>query len=240
MSTLIKIIVTSILSLSLFSCNFNSNMGVKGNGNVITKKRSLEGSFNQIEVSRGLDIYLTQSGVEHLSVQADENLHDLIITEIEGNILKIYPAKNISYSAVQKVMVNFKNITKISSEAGSDVYGTTKISADSLKLKSTNGGDIELEVEVTTLYCEVSGGSDIKIKGTADTLIATAESGSDIHAKNLMTLFTNAKATSGSDIKVNVSKELTANAQSGGDIMYVGNPEKINKSGGVSASIKQE
>lgn len=240
MSTLIKIIITSILGLSLFSCNFNSNMGIKGNGDVITKERSLEGSFNQIEVSRGLDIYLTQSNDEQLSVQADENLHDIIITKVEDNILKIYPAENIYYSAVQKVMVNFKNVAKISSEAGSDVYGTTIIRAESLDLKSASGGDIELEVEVRTLYCEASSGSDIKVKGTADTLIASAASGSDIQAKNLVTLVTNAKAISGADIKVNVLKELTANAQSGSDITYVGNPEKINRSEGVSASIKQE
>lgn len=85
MSTLIKIIVTSILSLSLFSCNFN--MGVKGNGNVITKERMVADSFDHIEVCRGLDVYLTQNQTESLSVQADENLQDLIIRNVEGTTL---------------------------------------------------------------------------------------------------------------------------------------------------------
>ncbi|MGC1633500.1 MAG: head GIN domain-containing protein [Gelidibacter sp.] len=238
MSTLIKIIVTSILSLSLVSCSFN--LGVKGNGNVLTKERTIDRSFDQIQVSRGLDVYLTQSETESLTVQADENLHDIIITKIEGNVLKIYADKNIRYAATQKVMVNFKNISKISASSGSDVYGTGMISADNLELESASGGDIELEVHVNSLDGIASSGSDIKIKGIAKQLYAKASSGSDIDATHLTTLTTNASSSSGADIVVNVSKELTAKAESGGDIKYLGNPEKVNTSGSVSGSVKQQ
>ncbi len=48
------------------------------------------------------------------------------------------------------------------------------------------------------------------------------------------------KATSGADITVNTSKELTARATSGGDVKYYGNPEKVDKSDSSSGSIKQK
>ncbi len=100
MTTLTKILVSIVLGLLLFSCNFdfNINSGVRGNGNVTTVDRELNGDFDEIKVSRGLDVYLTQSNIESLSVQADENLHDIIMTKIEGNVLKIYADENISYS----------------------------------------------------------------------------------------------------------------------------------------------
>ena len=238
MSALIKIIVTATLSLFLISCNFD--MGVEGNGNVITKERILDGSFDQIEVSRGLDVYLTQSQTESLTVQADENLHAIIITKIDGNVLKIYADKNIRYSATQKIMVNFKNLTKISAVSGSDIYSTGIISGNDLELDSASGGDIDIQVKVTSLQCQASSGSDIKIKGTAKQLLAKASSGSDIKATNLNTLTTNATASSGADITVNVSNELTAKAESGGSIKYLGNPEKVNNSGNVSGSVSQQ
>ena len=238
MHTLIKIIVTSVLSLSLFSCNFN--MGVSGNGNVVTKQRNIEGSFNTIEVSHGLDVYLTQSETESLAVQADENLHDIIITKIEGNILKIYADKKIKYSATQKVMVNFKSISKISASSGSDIYGIGIITVENLMLESSSGGDMDLDVKVNSLQCTASSGGDLKIKGSANDLVAKASSGSDINARNLSTLTANAASSTGADILVNVSNELTATADSGGDIKYLGNPEKVNKTGSASGSIKQE
>ena len=237
MSTLIKIIVTTILSLSLFSCNF---MGVNGNGNVITKERNITSSFDHIEVSRGLDVYLTQSETESLTVQADENLHDIIITKVENNILKIYTEKNISYSEAKKVMVSFKNISKISASSGSDVYSTGFLVVDNLELDASSGADMDLEVKVKSLHCKASSGGDLKVNGIADALVAIASSGSDINARNLSTLTTNASASSGADIVVNVSQELTAKAASGADITYLGNPETINKSNEVSGSIKQQ
>lgn len=233
MSTLIKITVTAILSTLLTSCNLG--MGVMGNGNVITKERPISGSFDQIEVSRGLDVYLSQSETEGVSVQADENLHDLVIIKTEGNLLKIYADKNISHSSAKKVMINFKNISKISSSSGSDVYGTSSISGENLELHSSSGSDMALEVNVKHLRCVASSGSDLKLRGTAEVFFAKASSGSDIKADELVAAITNATASSGANIYINVLKELTAKTQSGGNITYLGNPETLNKSAGVSA-----
>ncbi|MBJ7880847.1 head GIN domain-containing protein [Gelidibacter salicanalis] len=240
MSTVIKIIIATILSFSLFSCNFNFNTGVNGNGNVITKERVLEQSFDQIEVSGGMDVYLTQSASESITVEADGNLHELIITEIENNTLKIYPSENINFNAVKKVMVNFKNVKKITSASGSDVYGTHTISQESLELQASSGGAMDLELKTKTLNCSTSSGSDLILKGTADKFHAQASSGSNINAEHLKILFANTKATSGADINVHVSDELIANTASGGDITYSGNPIKIDKSEGVSGHVKQQ
>lgn len=238
MSTLIKIIVTSILSFLLFSCNFE--LGVQGNGKVISENRTIDQSFDQIKASRGLDVFLTQNDTESLTVQADENLHDLIITKVENNILKISTKGNIGHSEAKKVMVGFKNISKISASSGSNVYSTNTILTDNLNLEATSGADMDLEITVNNLYCEASSGSDLNIKGTAENLVVKASSGSDINAGNLSTLTTNATSSSGSDIVVNVSNELIAKAESGSDITYLGNPEKVSKSSGVLGSIKQE
>ena len=215
-------------------------MGVNGNGNVTTKERIISSSFDQIEVSRGLDVYLTQSDIESLTVQADENLHDIIITKVENNILKIYTDENISYSEAKKVMVSFKNLSKISASSGSAIYSSSIISVDSLDLQTSSGADMDLEVKAKNLHCNASSGGDLKVNGSADTLFAKASSGSNIDARNLSTLTTNASASSGADIVVNVSQELTAKAASGADITYLGNPETINKSNEVSGSIKQQ
>ena len=241
MTTLTKIIIATLLSLSLFSCNFdmNFNTGVKGNGNVQIEKRTINESFTAIHASEGLDVYLTQGNNEDISVEADENLLDIIVTEVVDNTLKIHCKENIGRSKSQKVMVTFNDISKIVSTSGSDVYSTNTINSENLELKSTSGSDMKLDVNTSVLNCKSTSGSDLKISGKTDKLIAEATSGSDIKAGNLIAQSSQVKATSGADITINTQKELTAKATSGGDIKYYGNPEKVDKSDGVSGSIRK-
>lgn len=242
MTTLIKFIVATVLSLMLFSCNFdlNLNSGVTGNGNVIIQERTVKASFSTIKATEGLDVYLTQSDIESITVEADENLHDLIMTEVEGGVLKIHTRENIGMASSKKVRVSFKDISSIISTSGSDVYSTNTITTETLNLKSTSGSDMKLNVNTSVLKCESTSGSDLKLSGKTKRLIAEATSGSDIKAADLIAESSEVKATSGADITVNTSKELTARATSGGDVKYYGNPVKVDISDNASGSIKQQ
>lgn len=242
MTTLTKFIVGLIMSIMLMSCEFNSNFGfgVKGNGNVQKVDRDISGDYDVIEVSRGLDVYLTQSDEYSITVEADENLHDIIMTEIENNTLHIYADENISHARAQKVMISFKDVYKISATSGSDVYSSNVINTESLELTTTSGADMELEINVNVAECRSTSGSDLRVSGTANKLYAEATSGSDIKAGNLKVKTCEARANSGADITVNTSEELIAKASSGGDIKYLGNPEKISKKDGVSGSVRKQ
>jgi len=242
MTTLTKFIVGLIISIMLMSCQFNGNFGtgVKGNGNVESIEREIKEDFNEIKVSRGLDVYLTQGDDVSLKVQADENLHDIIMTEVENNVLRIYADENIKYASSKKVMVSFKDISKISSSSGSDVYSTNTITTENLEISTSSGSDMELDVDTHVIECSSSSGSDLRLSGKTDKLYADASSGSDIKAGNLKTSTCEARASSGADITVNTAKELYAKASSGGDIKYYGNPDKVSKKDGVSGSIRKQ
>lgn len=241
MTTLTKIIVATILSLSLFSCNFDINYssGVKGNGNVTTEERIINNSFTAIKATEGLDVYLTQSSNESITVEADNNLQELIITEVIDGVLKIHTKESIGRCKSKKVTINFTDISSITSTSGSDVYSTNTIETEELVLKTTSGSDMTLEIKTTVLNCKSTSGSDLKLSGTTKNLIVEATSGSDINAGNLIAESSQVKATSGSDIIVNTSKKITAKASSGGDIKYYGNPETVEKTENVSGEIKK-
>ncbi len=187
MSTLIRVIITSIISILMLSCNFSMNLGegVDGNKNVVSVNRNISSEFSSVKVSQGLDLYITQSNDISLSIEADENLLDLIMTEVENDVLRIYTTENIRRAASKKIMLNISDISVIKATSGSDVYSTNTIEVDDLKLNTTSGADMKLDVNTQTLNCHSTSGSDIKITGTTDVLVASATSGSDIDARNL-------------------------------------------------------
>lgn len=242
MNTLIRIILTSILSILMLSCDFALNIkeGTKGNGNVITVNRTISSDFKQIKVSQGLELYIIQSDAVTLSVEADENLHDLIKTEIENNILKIYTSENIKSAASKKIIVNAKTISSIKATSGSSVYTANTIKDDEIELSATSGANMSLDITTQQLNCKATSGSSINLSGTTNLLNAQASSGSRIKATDLIANTSIIKASSGASVSTNTTKELTASASSGGSVDYSGEPEKVNTSNGVSGSVRKE
>lgn len=238
MTTLIKFITAFLLSLTLCSCQFGFiGTGEKGNGNVVTEDRAIQGSFNAIEASEGLDVIVLQDNELHVSVEADENLQDLIITETMGNTLKVHCKKAIGWASAKKVFVSMPEVAKLESNSGADIWSTGVIKTNTIHLKTSSGADIRVEVESDEVVLESSSGSDIDVKGSTTTLMAHASSGSDIDASGLTALNAQAEASSGADIKVNASDKIDVRTNSGGDVHYIGNPAIVQKKGSMPEQL---
>lgn len=227
-----------IASLIFTSCNFN--FGKKGNGNVITQNRSISENFSEVKASAGLDVYLTQGNENKISVETDENLQEYIKTEINGGRLHITTTENIGWSKAKKVYVTFIELNIIEATSGSNLVGNSVIKSENLKLKSTSGADMKLEVFSKEVTASTSSGSDMDLSGKASTLIAKASSGSELNAKELLVINCTADASSGSEIKVTVKEKLDAKASSGADVNYYGNPTSVNSNNSSSGSVRKK
>jgi len=195
--------------------------------------------FHGVSVSSGIDLFLTQKTVEEVYVEAESEDLDKIITEVEGGVLKIYIKEkswfNMKWnSKPRKVYVSFITLDKLDASAGSDVKSQSTLKLDKLKLNVSSGSDAKLEIEANEINVQSSSGSDVSLKGKSTFMQADASSGSDINAGEFQSKKCIASASSGSDIRINVTEELDANASSGGDISYTGNPaaKDINESSG--------
>lgn len=235
-----KILVLSslfIASVLLMSCYYT--YPEKGNGNVIKKDRKIDENFQAVEVSQGIDLYLTQGNKVSCTVETDDNVYDLLITEVKNETLHIYFDKNVRKVKVKKVWITMPDIKSLKASSGADIFGESLIKSDNLKLRSSSGADIELEVDVNELTCRSSSGSDIIVRGACDKLVAESSSGSDIDAGDLKAKHVDADCSSGSDIDVHAEESLKAEASSGADIRYSGKPTNIDKSKSSGGSIRK-
>lgn len=84
MKQLAKYLPLSLLVLTLSACNLNIDIGgVHGDGNVQAESRATPKTFTEIKAANGLDVFITQDDSYSVRVEADENLLELIRTEVE-------------------------------------------------------------------------------------------------------------------------------------------------------------
>lgn len=229
---------TSLFILLLFITQGNSCLEGKDYGPKVKETREVA-DFDEIEVSNGIDVYLTMGSREHLEVEIPEDLLKDLVTEVRGGKLKIYFDRSFNWNNETTVYLQAKKIKKINISGGSDLIGENLLESKNLELNASGGSDIKLEIQVEDLEVEVSGGSDIVLSGVADFLIAESSGGSDLKAFELITARADLDASGGSDIKVTVEEELDASASGGADIEYMGNPNLLNTNASASGDIKK-
>ncbi len=237
MKTLTKITAMLVLLISTTSCLVDGITGIKGNNNVVSEDRTISSDFDAIKVQQGITLHLTQGNSTEISVEADENIIDLLITEVKNNELKIYFEKNVYRAKARNVFLSASTINKIKASSGASVKSENTFQTTSLDLDASSGSSIKVYVNAADITSETSSGATIKVYGKSKTFSGKASSGSSIDADELEVIDAYVKASSGANINVNVSGKLTAKASSGGDIDYEGSPTNINKDTSSGGSV---
>lgn len=199
---------------------------VRGDHHVVSKDRNVE-SFTGLKVSSGIDVYLTQGSKTSVALEADENLHEYIVTEVRNGILNIYTEANIRDAERKRAYVTMKEINSIRTTSAGDVVGETPIKSDRLELSATSAGNINLEVTANEIHIDISSSGDITLNGQTGTLEADLSSAGDLKAYNLQSKEADISVSSAGSADINVTDKITARASSAGDINYRGNPKYV-------------
>jgi uncharacterized protein YxeA len=219
------LIAVTVLGMSC-TVHSQSNKTVHGNHNV-TKAERTTGSFTGIKVSSGVDVYLKQGDKESVTVEADENLHEYIITEVRGGVLHVYTEANIRDAEKERVYVTMKDINSVQTTSAGDIVGESPIKSDRLELSASSAGDITLEIYAKETEIDISSSGDMTLTGETEKMKADLSSAGDLKAYKLNAKEADLSVSSAGDADINVSEKLTARASSAGDINYMGDPKLI-------------
>lgn len=234
LTIIIAVLVTTAASGQFFET-------VRGNHNVVKKDRKV-GSFTGIKVSSGIDVFLKQGNTESLSIEADENLHEYILTEVRDGVLHIYAKSNVNIrdAEMKRAYVTMKDINSLSTSSAGDIIGENTIKAQKLRLSTSSAGDIKAEVEADELEIDISSAGDIKISGSADMLEADLSSAGNLDAYDLQVREADISVSSAGDADVNVSEKIRARASSAGNINFRGNPKYIDSHSSSAGGIHRK
>ena len=241
---LTKVVIAAVVALLFGSCTMNMSVGglkkVNGDGNVVTKTRTVTSEFTSVKASNGLDVVLIYGPNHEIKVEADANLQEHIKTEISDGELKIFTDANLRKAEAKKVYVQLPKLNSLESSSGASVSGKNTFESNSLDISSSSGSEIDIKVNAASVSCQSSSGSELKISGKADRLESKSSSGSSIDASDLLVSNAFADSSSGSSIDVNATETLTAEASSGSSVTYQQEPKRLNKKASSGGSISIE
>ena len=220
---MIKFSLLVLMSFFLVIGNVNAKFqGVKGNKNVVTQERNV-GSFSGIKLTCSADVFISQGKSESVTVKADENLVDLIKTEVIDDVLIIKIGKSIWNAKVLEVYVTVKNLDKILNSGSGDISSETRINGMDMYIRMSGSGDLDAEFDVKNLEIKMSGSGDTEISGVRGNLKLSVSGSGDFEAEELQLEECNIKLTGSGDIELKGSAvNLTINQSSSGDINAYG------------------
>lgn len=206
-------------------------------------------NFNGIRISSGIDLYIKQGNVESVKIVGDKDKIEKVITEKEGDVLKIYAGIkkgwfnfdfDWSNKKAIKAYVTVKNLTSLFATGGSDVFSEGKLDLIKLEVKASGGSDIRLDLDADELICETTGGSDVSLSGTTTVFKASSTGGSDLKASKLRSNYCSVSSTGGSDAYVWAEKEISISANGGSDVYHKGGARVVKSSATGGSDIHQQ
>src|SRR5687768_13406259 len=146
--------------------------------------------FHGIEVSGGIDLYLSQSDEEALAVSAATvSAREDIQTEVSDGILKISFRQHgkmwTSGNKKLRAYVAFTRLDRLKASGASDVIITGQLQGDELTIELSGASDLKADVHLKKMNLEQSGASDAMLTGKVTELIVSASGASDLDGYGL-------------------------------------------------------
>ncbi len=223
-----------LLLLLLNSCFFHC---IDGNGKVVSESRTLEREFEGIAVAGSFDAIVTQAAKDSIHIEAEANLMEYILTEVDGNNLVLRTPNNTCIDPRKPVVVHIfaKNIRQLSI-SGSGSILTDPFKTDELSLSIGGSGSIKATVEAEKVSGTISGSGNIQLEGKAQEANYRISGSGKIGAEGLASADCSAGVSGSGNIYLSASEKLKATISGSGSVYYSGSPStdiNISGSGGV-------
>jgi len=199
------------------------------------------GSFKAISASEGIDVYLKRGDKESVRVEVNDNA-DLsrVVTEVSGSYLKIRMSSGRHFGNINaRVFVTFVSLEKVVASSAANIYSEEVIRAEEFYVSASSAANIELRVDVGNLEGNVSSAAEIELEGKAKRGEFEISSAAKLNAYDLEVSALTVDASSAGSAKVNVVSEFIAEASSGADIKFRGNPAKSRTNSSSGGSVKK-
>jgi hypothetical protein len=231
------------LSLLLTSCGAIGGWAgerVNGVGEPQTESRDV-GSFSQVSLSGVGEVHLHQGPYKPIEITAEQNILDIMETEVRGDRLHIGTKKGYYIGRTKKLEIHVwsQEYTSAHSSGAGDIRTADRISGDDFDISLSGAGSFSGDLEVKELRTDISGAGNATLSGSAQKHEFYISGAGSVSAYDLRTESSLANISGAGDAKLHCESELEARVSGAGSIRYRGNPS-VEKHVSGAATIKAD
>ncbi|WP_169719243.1 head GIN domain-containing protein [Algoriphagus mannitolivorans] len=196
------------------------------------------GHFTQIENNGSWDVYIQKGSKDEVRLESSSFDLSKVITEIEGERLKIKLERGNWKNVDLKVYVTVRELESVGNGGSGDMILESDFGADSFSIGLSGSGSITTKrINAGKLNVGMSGSGKIYIAGGQADKAHIGQSGSgDLEALDFVADAVDIGKSGSGNTAISVKDALIVGSSGSGNIYYRGNPEK--KSIGISGSTK--
>ena len=233
--------IITLLVLQL-ACAVSLPEFTTGSGKIVTLEESFTG-FNALDVSHAFDVEVKQGEDFSVIIRVDDNLVDELDVGVQDGVLRIGFKEgflpNISNSSLEAEMTMPELVAV-------DLSGASRVSISGFSSNMPFAADVSGasvlrgDIESGDTMMDVSGDGSVDLSGSGADLRADASGASTIDLAEFQVNDATVEASGASNVTVNVSGTLNADASGGSKVTYFGDPTLgvIDSSGGSSVEAK--
>ncbi len=247
------VVLIGMILITFSSCKKDGWPCKNGDGAIQTEFRNITG-FTRIDNEMEAEVYVSQGTEYEVKIEAQQNLLEEVVTEIDGDELQIWSKHCINKHDPIKVYVTLPTLTQLDLSGSGLAVLTGNITANSLSLVVSGSGYMQ---SLDTLFTDniqltVSGSGKVDYLGESRTANAVVSgsgnitmigrgNASDTGLQSTLNLTVSGSGAimaydypvevchftiSGSGLgQVNVSTLLQGTISGSGSLMYMGNPQ---------------
>lgn len=196
-------------------------------------------AFSEIKVFDGVSVNLIPSQKNEAVIRG-ANVNDVAIVVTEGS-LKIRMKVTKIFSGYRTfVDVYYKQpILIIDVNEDARIISKETIKQEVLEVKAQEGGEIQVQAEVTQFLVKAVTGGVIKATGRSKNQDVQINTGGNYKGKDFITGFSTVNVNAGSLAEIYASDYVKASVKAGGEVLVYGDPAKMDEKTVFGGSIRR-
>jgi hypothetical protein len=230
--------LTSRSPWGLMGININSDepvsQWVAGSGKVVDEKREI-GDISEIVLRGSGDLEIIQGGTPSLTITAEDNLLQYILTDTSGKRLTIGTKRGIGFSNTRPVhyKLTVKDLSEIS-VSGAATIESANLEVGKLSVDLSGYGRANFsKIQASSLDLNISGSGSIDASGDVDRLDISISGAGGFSGPDLKAADVNVEISGVGRAVVWATKSLRPSVSGVGSVSYYGDPTLSENNSGL-------
>jgi len=209
---------------------------IDGEGVDVEEARELE-AFSELEIDIDADVVVHIGDQPSVVISAQENLLDVIRTDVRGGTLIIDAEPCIRSSNPLIIDITAISLSSIQLNGSADITILDELHSDDFDLKINGSGNITTDIFTNDLRIKINGSGDVMISGAAKEADIVINGSGDVWAASLQAYQAHVKINGSGNTSINALNDLKVTVKGSGDVKYSGDPSiktSISGSGSVT------